>query len=163
MRPSCGFFQEVSIIWFGRTLALGLLHILITCCRWTDPQLDIGRWLDGKLGGGGPKLSNGQPLLNQEICNTERDEMLERYKSHTIHCKACSGALRNIRVLRKVMKAMIVALSVMLLSSFSKAASSSFGWRLGNLGLLMAFAFLTRKLFALENEFIFTGHDHWKT
>ena len=47
-------------------------------------------WL-GKFANGGPWGTNVQypPKM-------EREELLERYHSHTKHCKSCQGAYRNI-------------------------------------------------------------------
>lgn len=42
-----------------------------------------------------------------------KEALIERYKTHTCSCKICSGALRNVRIIRGVAKSAAVVASAM--------------------------------------------------
>jgi len=48
------------------------------------------------------KASGGPPLKETEFRYLKREEMLDRYTSHTAGCKLCSNALRNFKRLSSV-------------------------------------------------------------
>ena len=51
------------------------------------------------------KFANGGPWGKdvQYPPKMEREALLERYETHTKHCKSCQGAHRNIKALRRVL------------------------------------------------------------
>jgi len=49
------------------------------------------------------KASGGLPLKETEFRYLRREEVLDRYTSHTAGCKVCSNALRNFKRLSSVL------------------------------------------------------------
>eukprot|EP00803_Ostreobium_quekettii_P009766 evm.model.scf_320.2 EVM.evm.TU.scf_320.2 scf_320:18142-20710(-) len=98
------------------------------------PVFDLVDWYhDPKKGGGGPRGPDGELMtIGQE--ETREEVLLDRYEQHTRHCRACSGALRNVELAMPVAQGAIAALSAVFLSlvlqAKSRAAVLSKGWPL---------------------------------
>lgn len=58
-----------------------------------------------KWGGGGPKWADGVDV-NLPPMSCDRKYLMDRYNQHTVHCSACRGALRNVRMLKGVFAAL---------------------------------------------------------
>ncbi|CAG9467686.1 unnamed protein product [Pedinophyceae sp. YPF-701] len=80
-------------------------------------------WLDN-VAGGGPFGPPSKDLLAAMPPAQSRTELLDRYGSHTAHCKACSGAKRNMEV---AIKACRVASLACLAAAAALAAIASVG------------------------------------
>lgn len=74
--------------------------------------LAFRRWLDRHAGGGpfGPFDRAFARAIGPE---KTMEELLDRYHSHTIICKSCSGALRNFTRLESALKTAAVALGIL--------------------------------------------------
>ncbi|GMH41318.1 hypothetical protein BSKO_09228 [Bryopsis sp. KO-2023] len=126
------------------------------------------KWFHGKRGGGGPKLPNGD-LLSSGLLETQlnKEEVLDRYHSHTKHCKACSGAMRNFGILEKCASVVAAGLSVsmlMMVQALSKSGGAGAG-PIGKvvcvgLGALVAL-FVSFKSKQMKQKFVYTGYEHW--
>eukprot|EP00899_Mesostigma_viride_P018706 jgi/Mesvir1/26837/Mv20592-RA.1 len=120
----------------------------------SDAALIEGRkWLK-RFGGGGPKWLRGKdelpPLLSRELA-------LDRYKQHVLLCSSCSGALRNVRVLQRVLAA-AAGLQVV-----AAALTSAISQRLSMLWAASAIAFATIAWLLkekMEPSFLFKDYVH---
>ncbi|GMH41279.1 hypothetical protein BSKO_09189 [Bryopsis sp. KO-2023] len=127
------------------------------------------RWFHGKRGGGGPKLPNGDLLCSGVEPLLKKEEMLDRYHSHTKHCKECSGAMRNFGILEKCASVVAAGLGVsmlMMVQALSKSGGAGAG-PVGKvacvgLGALVAL-FVSIKSKQMKQKFVYTGYDHWAT
>lgn len=125
------------------------------------------RWLNGKIGKGGPKLPNGSLLLQNDFPDEDRRQLLDRYNSHTKNCKICMGTLRNTRILKALANVACVgfaAYSLLLARALIIGAAGTSLCRCvrSTLGFLFS-AFVSQKLSELEQHFVFVDHEHWKT
>jgi phenylpropionate dioxygenase-like ring-hydroxylating dioxygenase large terminal subunit len=91
----------------------------------------------------------GLPFPGQNLPPRQRNEtLLERWQAHTRHCRACSDALRRIRVLRPLI---IVAMAAdVILGSFALGLPL----KLGLVVLLVAAGLLLRQLNRWERQLL---------
>jgi len=91
----------------------------------------------------------GLPFPGQSLPPRQRNEpLLERWQAHTRHCRACSDALRRIRVLRPLI---IVAMAAdVILGSFALGLPL----KLGLVVLLVAAGLLLRQLNRWERQLL---------
>lgn len=124
------------------------------------------RWLHNGPGGGGPKLPDGQPLLQKDFATRSRKDILKRYKSHTKHCKACSNALWWVRfgkVAAQVLACMIAAWGLLTVQQAQTGTVKSIGSCWGIFAAAIAKGLVAYNLFKLENAFIFKNYEQWKS
>lgn len=146
--------------------AFQFIILLLLTEKFLFVQFDA-RWLNGKIGGGGPKLPNGSPLLQNSFPDKDRRQLLDRYNSHTKHCKICMGTLRNTRILKALAYVACVGFatySVLLTHALIIGSAGASIWRCirSTFGLLVC-AVASQILSELEQQLIFANKEHWKT
>lgn len=134
------------------------------CPTEADVPVTLFRnWFHGQKGKGGPKLPNGQLLLSGKGNPKGRMELLDRYHSHTQHCKACSGALRNIQTLEKAAQGAGCMFGVLWLAAMKNLVRT--GGPYGQAGAVVGLAasLLAAKILnELKQRFIYVDYQHWK-
>lgn len=127
----------------------------------------VCRWLFDGIGGGGPKSPSGEPLLNGAFPNLSREVMLDRFNSHTKHCKKCMRTLSWVHALKEislVLSSVMAASALFVIGMAWKGATgtnkvSIFVSLLG----ACVFLFVYRKLSFMESLYYFRDYKHWKS
>ncbi|QEY33406.1 cell death suppressor protein Lls1 [Synechococcus sp. RSCCF101] len=122
--------DQVFLHWQERSLAAagGSERFEQACYLPTGSDLYVKalhRWLNGP--GSAPFPGQAPPP------RLELPDLMDRYHSHTIHCRSCSGALRRLRQLQPLV---LVALALALVASAWAGPSWSGGLDLGLAGAL---------------------------
>lgn len=123
------------------------------------------RWLHNGAGRGGPKLPDGQPLLQKDLTVRSSEDLLDRYKSHTRQCKVCSNALWWVRfwkVAAQALSCTVAAWGLLAAKQAQKGVVESTAGCWGMFASAITIALVAYSLFKLENAFIFKGYEHWK-
>ncbi len=121
------------------------LDALVTGFRlWVDKFTNGGPYELGTGGGGDDDANAPAPAMAAAAAATlTKREVMDRFEQHTRHCKACSGALRNTKILQ--MLALVACLAAACLRNLPVALAA------------LAGAFYAEKW---KQRFIFVDHVH---
>lgn len=123
-------------------------------------------WLD-TVGGGGPFGRMNGDWLQATGVRLTREQLLDRYHSHTANCRSCSTALRRTRLAKTAAKAAAIVCVVLapVTATFSATSGTSHPWALaagvtgqhvaaGLLVVAAVLAFVQLRFAALEQSFM---------
>lgn len=111
-------------------------------------------------------MQNGELLLTNNFDSLPKEELLDRYDSHTRHCKKCQRSLAVVRAMKTI--ATVLSCGCIAFAAFTARLASTgmeysklsfFG---GLMGALL-FAFVQQKLSLFESLYYFDDYEHWKT
>ena len=84
--------------------------------------------------------------------STDRHFLMDRYSQHTVHCSACRGALRNIRILKALSAAVSIVTATAIWSRPANLAKILTG--------SVAAAIFAYYMSQLERKMMFTDYVH---
>ncbi|KAK9789581.1 hypothetical protein WJX73_007380 [Symbiochloris irregularis] len=125
-------------------------------------SLGFRKWWES-FGGHGPEYLDTETAIPDPRPATDpnrRRDLLDRYAQHTHMCTACSGALKNVRLLQQVGKYAAIAAAAVLVIALGRGQQIVSPITAALTAFTAAVLYARKRLHKLEQRFVFTDWRH---